>query len=226
MLERAFSCILGACAIAGCAGHAGRDAPPQAPPPIVLSPDPEPPALAPVAWAEALPPLRFVNTRTGADVWARLYAADGTVDERQAATIDAVLADRDAPPRPLHRRTLQLVVKAAAHFHAAEVYVVSSYRDDASPGSHHRSGDALDWSLRGVPAAKLAAYLRRGARVGVGVYTHPRTQFVHLDVRDPSYHWVDASPPGRRWRESRMTDRGAAARDAGYRPEQDLPLDG
>ena len=94
------------------------------------------------------------------------------------------------------------MVKAAAHFDGTEVDVVSSFRDGARPGSHHRSGDALDWSLRGVAAAKLAAYLRRGARVGVGVYTHPRTQFVHLDVREQSYHWADASPPGRSWRES------------------------
>jgi uncharacterized protein YcbK (DUF882 family) len=226
VLRRALSCILGACSLAGCAGHPGHDAPPQAPPPIVLVRDPEPDAPAPVAWAEALPPLRFVNTRTGADVWARLYAADGTIDEGQARMIDEILAERDAAPRPLHRRTLQLVVKAAAHFGATEVDVVSSFRDGARPGSHHRNGDAIDWRLPGVPAAKLAAYLRRGARVGVGVYTHPRTQFVHLDVREQSYHWADASPPGRWWRESRMTDRGAAARDAAYRREQDLPMDG
>jgi uncharacterized protein YcbK (DUF882 family) len=224
VLRRVLFCVLGASAIPACAGHGGHGAPPPPPPPpVLLAPDPDPAALVPVAWAEALPALRFVNTRTGADVWARLYAADGTVDERAAAAIDAILADRDAAPRPLHRRTLQLVVKAAAHFGATEVDAVSSFRDDARPGSHHRSGDAINWRLRGVTAAKLAAYLRQGARVGVGVYTHPRTQFVHLDLREQSYHWSDASPPGRSWRESRMTDRGAAARDAAYRREQDLP---
>ncbi len=74
-----------------------------------------------------------------------------------------------------------------------------------------------------MPAAALAAYLRTGARVGVGVYTHPRTQFVHLDVREASYHWTDASPPGVSWRETRLGDRSAPARDAAYRPERDLP---
>ncbi len=220
--------MLGASAIAGCAAPSGHGAPAPAPPPppVVLAPDPETAVHARVAWAEALPALHFVNTRTGADVWVRLYAADGAVDEGAARLIDAVLAERDAAPRPLCRRTLQLVVKAAAHFGATEVDVVSSFRDGARPGSHHREGDAIDWRLRGVTAPKLAAYLRQGARVGVGVYTHPRTQFVHLDVRDQSYHWADASPPGRTWRESRMTDRSAAARDAAYRREQDLPVEG
>ena len=31
--------------------------------------------------------------------------------------------------------------------------------------------------------------------MGVGVYTNPLTQYVHLDVRERSYHWIDASPP-------------------------------
>ena len=81
----------------------------------------------------------------------------------------------------------------------------------------------MDFSLPGVTAAKLAAYLRGNGRVGVGVYTHKRTQYVHLDVRDESYHWIDASPPGATWREGKLTDRGAPARDAAYEPAQDLP---
>ncbi len=173
-------------------------------------------------WARALPALRFVNTRTGASCRARLYADEGRLDEDAAAAIDGVLPERDAAPRRLDRRLLQLVVKAAAHFGATRVEVVSSFRDGARPGSRHRSGEALDFRLAGVTAARLAAFLRGGARVGVGVYTHRRTQFVHLDVREQSYHWADASPPGAWWRESRLTDRGASARDGAWRPEQDL----
>ena len=71
------------------------------PPPIHVVAEPveatAPPSV--VAWAEALPALRFVNTRTGAE-WALPLPADGTVDERAAAAINAVLAERDAAPRP------------------------------------------------------------------------------------------------------------------------------
>jgi len=176
------------------------------------------------AWARSLAPLRFVNTRTGADCYARIYRADGALDEVAGSMIDAALGQPgDVASRPLDRRLFKLVTKAAAHFGAGEVSVVSSLRDDAREGSRHRSGEAIDFRLAGVPAAALAAYLRTNARVGVGLYTHKRTQFVHLDVRAQSYHWTDASPPGVRWRETRVADRGAPARDAAYRPEQDLP---
>jgi uncharacterized protein YcbK (DUF882 family) len=230
LVRRSFlTCIAGAVLASSCARRAPAPLDPMAaPPPPVVVLVPEPPSSAPaVAWAGALPPLRFVNTRTGAECTVRLYAPDGSVDEEAASTVDRTLAERDAAPRPLHRRLLQLVVRAAAQFAGThEVRVVSTFRDGAAPGSRHRSGEAIDFSLPGVPATKLAAFLRGGSRVGVGVYTHPRTQFVHLDVREQSYHWVDASPPGRRWRETRLTDRGALARDAAWTPEHDLPGSG
>lgn len=190
--------------------------PPGEPTPVLVRPV--------VAWVTTLAPLRFFNTRTLVSDTVRLYADDGSLDEGAASAIDRVIAERDAEPRPLDRRVLRLVVKAAAHFRAREVLVVSTFRDGARKGSRHKSGQAMDFSLAGVSAAKLAAYLRGLARVGVGVYTHRRTQFVHLDAREESYHWIDASPPGVSWRESKLTDRGAPARDAAYDPSQDLPV--
>ena len=225
------ACALGAAAAASGAERAAGVVEPVPLPPLALvvpEPGPEPaPVGAPVAWARALVPLRFVNTRTGAACTVLLYAPDGSLDEAAAATVDRALAERDAAPRALDRRLFRLVVKAAAHFAGVrEVRVVSTFRDTARPGSRHRSGEAIDFALTGVAPAKVAAYLRGRGRVGVGVYTHPRTQFVHLDVREQSYHWADASPPGRWWRETRMTDRGAMARDAAWKPEQDLPGEG
>lgn len=218
--------VIGVVAASGCARRPTTDgnAPVLRPAPIDVSKDaPDPPAAEGAAWAQSLAPLRFVNTRTGADCYARIYRADGSLDEVAASMIDAALGQGDGPSRPLSRRLFKLVTKAAAHFGAGEVSVVSSLRDNARDGSRHRSGEAIDFRLPGVPADALAAYLRTGARVGVGLYTHKRTQFVHLDVREQSYHWADASPPGVSWRETRLSDRGAPARDAAYRPEQDLP---
>ena len=213
-------------AASGCAHQPTTDgnAPAPQPAPIDVSNDaPAPPAAEAAAWAQSLAPLRFVNTRTGADCYARVYRADGSLDEVAASMIDAALGQRDLVSRPLSRRLFKLVTKAAAHFGAREVSVVSSLRDNARDGSRHRSGEAIDFRLPGVKAEALGAYLRTAARVGVGVYTHKRTQFVHLDVREQSYHWADASPPGVSWRETRLSDRSASARDAAYRPEQDLP---
>jgi uncharacterized protein YcbK (DUF882 family) len=115
--------------------------------------------------------------------------------------------------------------KAAYHFRHYEVEVVSAYR---KPGRRregpHGLGAAIDFRLRGVSATELARYLRELPRTGVGVYTHPKTQYVHLDSREHSFHWLDASPPRRHWRERSLGGRGLDARDAAYVPETDLPF--
>jgi hypothetical protein len=104
------------------------------------------------------------------------------------------------------------------------VEVVSAYR---MPGRRregpHGNGSAIDFRLQNVKAALLASYLRDIPRTGVGVYTHPKTQYVHLDSREQSFHWLDASPPRRRWRERSIGGKDLIARDAHYTPAVDLP---
>jgi len=176
----------------------------------------------------ALPALDvyFVNTRKSEQL--RLYDAFGQVDEKAARRLDALLGDthdrKNYTTTQLDRRTLQLLFRAAYHFRSQKVEVVSAYR---KPGrrrqGYHGTGQAIDFRLDGVPAAKLAAYLRTLPRVGVGIYTHPRTQFVHLDSRSRSFHWMDGSPPGRNWRERSLGGKKLAAQDAIYTRSLDWP---
>ncbi|HYQ44543.1 MAG TPA: DUF882 domain-containing protein [Polyangiaceae bacterium] len=177
----------------------------------------------------SLPSLRFVNQGTRQSAVVRLYDDAGHVDEQEASRLDALLGDSRDPKNcasiTLARRTLQLAVRAALHFHVSEVHVVSAYR---KPGRRregpHASGKALDFRLPGVPARTLASYLRTFPRVGVGVYTHPKTLFVHLDDRERSFHWLDASPPGRTWRELSLGGGvGMIKRDAAYARRDDWP---
>ena len=177
----------------------------------------------------ALPSLRFSNQSTGQSAVVRLYDDAGHVDEREASRLDALLADtrdpKNAATISLDRRTLQLAVRAAHHFHVGEVQVVSAYR---KPGRRregpHADGRAIDFRLPGVQARLLASYLRTLPRVGVGVYTHPKTLFVHLDDRERSFHWLDASPPGRSWRERSLGGGvGLIKRDAAYARRDDWP---
>jgi uncharacterized protein YcbK (DUF882 family) len=174
-----------------------------------------------------LPPLRvsFINTRKSEEL--RLYDAFGQVSEPAARKLDALLGDAHAKhyeTTVLDRRTLQLMFKAAYHFGAREVEVISAYR---KPGrrrqGNHGKGQAIDFRLEGVPAAKLASYLRTLPRVGVGIYTHPRTQFVHLDVRTRSFHWIDGSPPGKTWRERSLGGKAIPGQDALYTRSSDWP---
>jgi uncharacterized protein YcbK (DUF882 family) len=165
-----------------------------------------------------------VNTRERAEL--RLYDATGALDQAALTRLDELLADARDPERveraPIDRRALQLLFKAAYDFGAAEIEIISGYR---KPGRRreglHGQARAIDFKLPGVKAAELASYLRRLPRAGVGIYTHPRTQYVHLDVRELSYHWLDASPPRRHWRE-RSLGRISPGHDR-YEPEMDLP---
>jgi uncharacterized protein YcbK (DUF882 family) len=176
----------------------------------------------------ALPALRFTNQNTQQSESIELYQPDGRVSETAASRLDALLCDTRDPKAwatlPLDRRTLQLTVRAALHFHATEVLVVSAYR---KPGRRreglHASGKAIDFRLPGVLPRTLAAYLRTLPRVGVGIYTHPKTSFVHLDDREHSFHWLDASPPGRSWREMSLRDASIPKRDAAYARADDWP---
>jgi uncharacterized protein YcbK (DUF882 family) len=190
-------------------------------------------ALAPESSARpspfaALPSLRVSMLNTRETQTVRLYDDDGNVDPESAQKLDALLVDARDPDHveqtELNRRTLKLLFRAAYLFHAKEVEVVTAYR---MPGRRreglHAQGRAIDFKLPGIKPATLASYLRTLPRVGVGVYTHPRTQFVHLDTRERSFHWLDASPPGRHWRERSLPDSKLAARDANYRESMDLP---
>jgi Bacterial protein of unknown function (DUF882) len=182
--------------------------------------------LLELAWAKELPALRVECANTGAKADVRLYAPDGAVDPIAVETFSQVAADSNGA-FPLNERLVQLAVKAAHHFDVKSLEVVSAYRKPRKkgPGDHHTKGEALDFRLHGIDYRQLAGYLRSLSRVGVGVYTDPRTHYVHLDVRDRSFYWLDASPPGVVWREAAIQDSKLVARDAAYSAEGDLPLD-
>jgi uncharacterized protein YcbK (DUF882 family) len=189
---------------------------------------PAAPELRPETVFSRLRPVRISSPNAHDSLLARLYDERGQIDESSARKLDALLADCRDPEHvqeiAVDRRTLQLVYRAAYHFRAEQVEVVSAYR---APGRRreglHGTGRAIDFRLKGVKAAALASYLRTLPRVGVGVYTHKKTQYVHLDVREHSYHWLDASPPGRTWREQRLSDPSIIRRDTHYTPESDWP---
>ena len=184
---------------------------------VTLAAAPRPARKA--AWADALAPVDVSRAVTGARAPIRLYSADGQVDPAACARFE-LLAAGEGEAHPLSPRVEQLAFKAAYHFGGVSIVIVSGYRDRAG---RHTTGEALDFKLVGVRAAQLAAWLRDLPRVGVGIYTHPRTQYVHLDVRDTSYHWLDGSPPGVTWKERQMRDPGQVKRDASWTPDSDLP---
>ncbi len=170
--------------------------------------------------ASRLPALVIHDLRVIEPEEFRLYDGSDRLDEGELRRMRFLLGD--GKEAPIRTRTIQLVAKAAYHFNVTKVVVVSSLRKGARHGPHAK-GAAIDFQLVGVPAARLASYLRKEPRVGVGIYTNPNTQFVHVDDREISYHWIDASPPGAHWRERMMKDATRDERDLRYAPEMDLP---
>jgi uncharacterized protein YcbK (DUF882 family) len=74
------------------------------------------------------------------------------------------------------------------------IHIVSGYRSKERKTSRHRHGKAVDFRVEGVDPKEVWEYCKRFDRVGIGYY--PNSNFVHLDVRDKSYYWIDESGPG------------------------------
>ena len=186
---------------------------------------------AALPWAASLGSVDVLNRNTNAQAKIRLYDAHGVLDRaearafmRIAGTTKATPGDDSDDDERLALRVVQLAIRASYHFNGAAIRIISATR----PGDRgkHGNGEALDFSLEGVKAPLLAAYLRTTPRAGVGIYTHPKTQYVHLDVRDQSYHWIDGSPPGVTWPEQLLSDPKRAARDGSWSEAKDLPEHG
>ncbi|HQY64945.1 MAG TPA: hypothetical protein PK141_26315, partial [Polyangiaceae bacterium] len=157
----------------------------------------EPRAKAEV-WATRAWPLHVRNPNTNRTADVRVYTDLGKVDPEALRAFVAVV---NPDGEPLEPRVLLLVARAAYALGASGVEVISGHRQEARGTSRHHTDEALDFKLDRVDSGLLAAHLRGYGHVGVGVYTHPRTHYVHLDTREKSFHWIDASPPGKTWRE-------------------------
>jgi uncharacterized protein YcbK (DUF882 family) len=93
-------------------------------------------------------------------------------------------------------RLFAILYYVAQHFDRP-IEVVSAYRvtQRTRSSSNHAKGRAIDFVVEKVPRQRLMAYLERSfSQIGVGWY--PRSTFVHVDVRDSTYYWVDRSRPG------------------------------
>ena len=100
---------------------------------------------------------------------------------------------------PADPRLLDFLYRVATHFHAQEIRVLSGYRTPRhGTTSNHGRGRAMDCIVPGTSDEEVAKFAREQGFVGVGVY--PVSGFLHLDVRERSYFWVDTSGPGKKSR--------------------------
>jgi uncharacterized protein YcbK (DUF882 family) len=97
---------------------------------------------------------------------------------------------------PLHPRLLALLQKIAEEFQGRRIEIISGQRlaKRRDHESYHAKGQALDFRVEGVPNKRLANFVRKFDKVGVGYY--PNSVFIHMDTRDRNAHWIDYSGPG------------------------------
>ncbi len=100
--------------------------------------------------------------------------------------------------RRMDPRLVEILLAAADHFKAPRVEIISAYRspkfNDAlakkgrrvAAESRHTRGEAIDFSLPKVRAAKVGRWLWETFEGGVGTYS--RNNFVHVDV-GPKRRW-------------------------------------
>ena len=172
--------------------------------------------------------LAILNTGERAELTA--LAAGGGFSPRDLDLASRVLREPSSGnEHPIEPRLLDAIYRIQLHFNAQEIRVISGYRTPrAIAGSHisnHGRGRAMDIVVPGVSDEDVAKFARGMGFMGVGIY--PTSGFVHVDVRDRSYFWVDSSGPGRRNRERGILGVIAAQadRDAAARGEKGMPAE-
>lgn len=109
---------------------------------------------------------------------------------------------------PMAPELLDIVYRIQTHFAAHEIRIISGYRTPRHGAtSNHGKGRAIDMVVPGASDEEVAKFARELGFCGVGIY--PVSGFVHVDVRERSFFWVDSSGPGKRNR-----TRGILAADA------------
>jgi LysM repeat protein len=92
-------------------------------------------------------------------------------------------------------RLIHLMVDVSDTFGGRPLHIVSGYRSSSYfRDSRHKTSQAIDFAVVGVPNASVRDYLLTRTSVGVGFY--PNSSFLHLDVRPRNTYWVDYAGPG------------------------------
>jgi uncharacterized protein YcbK (DUF882 family) len=146
----------------------------------------------------------FYNVHTGEELRLRPFARYGRIEPAAWRRLNRFFRSwRTGRRRPVHPRLVRVLAHLQTHFGGRRIEVVSGYRvpeDDDELDSYHQVGRAADVRIVGVPKRALFDYCRElQAQAPLGCGFYPRTEFVHLDVRDQrSGLWVDQGAAGRR----------------------------
>ncbi|MCB9526971.1 MAG: YcbK family protein [Myxococcales bacterium] len=129
------------------------------------------------------------------------------VGDKALRTLTRFMRDwRTEKTKAIPKRLLWHLYIVGYHFDAP-LEIVSAYRHNERKSSRHKKGEAIDFRIEGVDPKVIWEFCKRFDNVGLGYY--PKSGFVHIDVRDKSYYWIDDSGPGQKSRyRSTVAQRG------------------
>lgn len=132
--------------------------------------------------------------------------------------ISNLLGAKGSHPK-LSERLIRLLVRVSDTFGGRQLRVVSGYRSSSYfSDSRHKTSEAVDFSIPGIPNEVLRQYLLLLDDVGVGYY--PNSSFLHLDVRGCAMSWVDYAGPGEAPRRSPSLPERPVMASKGKSPEK------
>lgn len=168
-------------------------------------------------------PVTLIRTIDGSSESRTLPLLDceGRPDPESLAALNIL-----ARPRPgtteitrLHPGLLERLRVIADRFPGHTIEIVSGYRPDASSGSRHHHGLALDVRVIGVSLDEVHRVVSRFDRTGVGLYRSGN--LIHIDVRERSFHWTGEEDSDASLRVVRHETRPESSRE----PTEEIELD-
>jgi uncharacterized protein YcbK (DUF882 family) len=139
--------------------------------------------------------LYAVNFRQ--QVTVDLYNEDGSFNDDAIDKLNYVFrCKRTDTEKAIDPHLYEMLSRVYDHF-GKRIELVSGFRNQQRTSSFHFHGAASDIRIPGVSDTKLHQFVTSLDAGGMGIGIYPRAGFVHIDIRpEPSFRWVDYSPPG------------------------------
>jgi uncharacterized protein YcbK (DUF882 family) len=128
---------------------------------------------------------------TGEQVEIGFDLGSGDMDEASYRAVRHLFrCRRTGAESPIDPRLIEMLWQLARRT-GQKLVLISGFRalPFASPGSYHLRGMAADIRIPGLTALMVRDLARASGARGVGYY--PRSQFVHVDVREEPFFWTD-----------------------------------
>ncbi len=126
-----------------------------------------------------------------------LYNEDGTFSDDALDQLNHLFrCKRTDTEKTINPHLFEMLSRVYDHF-GKRIELVSGFRNQTRTSSFHFHGSASDIRIPGVSDTELHKFIASMDAGGMGLGIYPRAGFVHVDIRpEPSYRWVDYSPPG------------------------------